>query len=184
MKWVCRFVTKGTSATPTCLWFTRQHTCQLCPPFEPGDALPAPTGQRSGGRGGQEAISSLLIVLFSEVEAGQVLWERHTLLISVNAPFRINSQSERILHHKMPNGVFLFFLKSVFKHRGTPVGLQMHFLVWKVALHLTLGFYYYLWKSENMPPPTKKKKNLLAIVRRRKLILLWLNEKLLLFAIC
>lgn len=38
-----------------------------------GAALSAPTGQRSGGRGGQEAISSLLIVLFSEVEAGQVL---------------------------------------------------------------------------------------------------------------
>lgn len=90
MKWVCSFTTRENSAMSTACNLhiitpvsTVHHLNLGCARTQPPPP-PAPPGIWRWGIAGCDTRlfqAGLLIVLFSEVEAGQVLWERGTMLI-------------------------------------------------------------------------------------------------------
>lgn len=145
MKWVCSFATKETRMKPTCSWFTRQYTCQLCPSLEPWPCASCTYGPERR-RPGDYFKPPYCSIFRGRSRAGPVR-ARH----SVDHCERLFShqQSERMLHmKKSPIVCFFSSKRSIYALRNwifgsvksnsgkslskiTRVGPQMYFVVWK-----------------------------------------------------
>lgn len=148
VKWVCSFATKETSATPTCLWFTRRYTCRLCPSFEPWRCASCTYGpanwrqSRARGYFKPPYCSSFR----GRSRAGPV-----RALQPVDQCEHTSSHQQSVREDAAQKNAqwCVFFPQCKYLSIVVPVWVS-RCISWceKWLFHLTLGFYYYLWKSQ------------------------------------